>query len=288
MTRQTLIGLILNYRDAERTHRCVTSVLADGAAGVVIWDNSEDGGVSAEALRLRWQADPRVAIELSTHNLGFAAGVNRGIDTILERWPKAWVMLINNDAVLSTGALQALSQALLSHPEAVIAYPRVDHNGKVIGTIYYQRHFAILSFGRPWPGSFPFPSGCALLIAPERVSMPLFDEDFFMYGEDAMLGWRLGAKRMVHVPQVLVHHEGNASSRNGSAFYEQQIAAGHWRLAKKLARTRAEVFLLLGCRFISLSARALWRALRFRNFIPLRALIQGWRQALAQEKRHDH
>jgi GT2 family glycosyltransferase len=95
-----IVGLTLNYRDAERTSRCIASLLADGAAAVLVWDNSEDDGVSARELDQRWAREPRVIVELSARNLGFAAGVNRGIEAILARWPQAWVMLLNNDAVL--------------------------------------------------------------------------------------------------------------------------------------------------------------------------------------------
>ncbi|MGQ9485101.1 MAG: glycosyltransferase [Desulfosoma sp.] len=107
-----IIGLTLNYRDANRTSRCVASLLADGATAVLVWDNSEDGSVSAEELHRRWAHDPRVVVQVSERNLGFAAGVNRGIEAILARWRQAWVMLINNDAVLYRGALSALTGAL--------------------------------------------------------------------------------------------------------------------------------------------------------------------------------
>jgi GT2 family glycosyltransferase len=246
---------------------------------VLVWDNSEDHGVSARELRQRWAREPRVMVEVSARNLGFAAGVNRGIEAILARWPQAWVMLLNNDAVLQRGALSTLASALNDQKRAVIAYPRVDHDGQVIGTVYYQRWFALLRFDRPWPGSFPYPSGSALLIAPERTELPLFDDDFFMYGEDVMLGWRLGAARMVHVPQVLVWHEGSASSRNGSVFYELHVAAGHWRLAHKLANNPADAALLLAGRCISLSARALIRAVRSRSLVPVLAFFKGLRLA---------
>ncbi len=276
LTDRHFIGLTLNYRDAERTSRCIASLLADGAAAVLVWDNSEDGGASAHELRHRWRQEPRAVVEISARNLGFAAGVNRGIEAILARWPDAWVMLINNDATLLTGALAMLSDALRLHPHAVIAYPRVDQGGKIIGTLFYQRWFGLLRFDRPWPGSFPYPSGSALMVAPERIELPLFDEDFFMYGEDVMLGWRLGAARMAHVPQVLVWHEGSAASRIGSEFYEIQVAAGHWRLARKLAYNRIDYAFLMAGRCVALSARAVLRAWRFRSATPLVALFKSF------------
>lgn len=274
-----IIGLTLNFRDPARTETCVKSLLDDGAEHVLVWDNSDDAGCSAQALQARLAGESRVTVEISPANLGFAAGVNRGIEAILARWPQTWVMLINNDAVLRPGALVALADALREQPGAVVAYPRVDHGGQVTGTVYYQRVFALLRFDRPLPGSFPSPPGSALLIAPERIDLPLFDEDFFMYGEDVMLGWRLGAARMAHVPQVLAWHEGSASSRNGSEFYEIRTAAGHWLLGRKLAHSPVDAGLLAAGRFFGLGARALVRALRLRSLMPLRACAEGWRLA---------
>lgn len=275
-----IIGLTLNYRDAERTSRCIVSLLADGAAAVLVWDNSEDNDTYAENLRQRWQAEPRVVIAGEGCNLGFAAGVNRGIELVLQRWPQSWIMLLNNDAIVQSGTLEALRRALEDRPQAVIAYPSVSHNRRIIGTMYYHRYFALLSFDKRWPGSFPYPSGSALLVAPERDNLPLFDEDFFMYGEDVMLGWRLSQERMVHVPQILISHEGSATSKNGSPFYELQTVTSHWLLAKKLATNPFETLFYFSGRLVGLGGRALIRAWRNRSFSPILAFLQGLQTAL--------
>ncbi|MDY0330917.1 MAG: glycosyltransferase [Thiomonas sp.] len=275
---KTIVGLTLNYRDAARTTRCVQSLLDNGANAVLVWDNSEDNGVSATALDQHWADTKQVHIESSPCNLGFSAGVNRGIEAILARYPAAWIMLLNNDATLRAEALSRLRQCL-ENPQVVIAYPRIDQVGHTTGTVFYQRHLALLRFDRPLPGSFPSPSGCALMIAPERIELPLFDEDFFMYGEDVMLGWRLGSQRMAHIPQVLVDHEGSASSGVGSEFYETRLVAGHWLLARKLARNPFDRAMLTIGRGLSLPARALVRSLRYRSLLPFHALWQGWRLA---------
>lgn len=280
---QPVIGLTLNYRDAIRTSRCLASLLENGVQKVLIWDNSEDDGVSAKELRQLWAGDLRVGIIVSPRNLGFAVGVNRGLDTILRRRPDACIILINNDAVLRTGGLSRLVEVLNQNPQAVIAYPRINHGGREIGTAFYQRHFALLSFDKAMPGSFAYPSGCAMLIAPERAEIPLFDEDFFMYGEDWMLGWRLGAQRMAYVPEVLVDHEGSATSSLGSEFYETRLVTGHWLLGRKLARNRADRILLTLGRTLSLTARALVRSWRYRCTLPMRALWRGWKLATGDD-----
>ncbi|MBC7216477.1 MAG: hypothetical protein H5U28_14970 [Burkholderiaceae bacterium] len=273
-----IIGLTLHYRHAALTDRCVRSLLADGADAVLVWDNTSDGGESAKGITVCQEQPERIALEISPANIGFAAGVNRGIAAILARWPQAWVFLLNNDAEVLSGAVSTLSEALAAHSSAVVAFPLIDQGDRFSGATYYQRHFGLLS-SRPLPASVMHPSGCALLIAPERIELPLFDEDFFMYGEDVMLGARLGPQRMVHVPEVLVRHAGNAGSGQGSAFYEERMVAAHWLLARKLAKSRLELGLYLLGRALALPARALLRALRQRSLVPLTALRRGWRLA---------
>ncbi len=280
MTLTPIIGLTLNYRDAARTDRCVRSLLDDGVAHVLVWDNSEDEGVSAHALRelLGGEGKDRVTIEISPTNLGFAAGVNHSLTWIAVRFPGSWALLINNDAVLLPGGLSALCQALSKTPAAVIAYPTIDHSGRLISTAYYQRHLGLITT-KSLPGSIPYASGCCLLIAPERIPAPLFEEDFFMYGEDVELGYRLGMQRMVQVPSVWVRHEGSASSGMGSPFYEARMVAGHWLLAHKLAKNRFDLGLLYLGRVIALMLRACVRAWRYRSSMPLKAYPEGWRIA---------
>lgn len=278
MIRHPIIGLTLHYRHAALTERCVRSLLADGADAVLVWDNTGDEGESAKGITMCQERPDRVALEVSPTNLGFAAGVNRGIEAILARWPQAWIFLLNNDAEVLPGAIDKLRQALEAKPDAAVAYPGMQQGSVIFGETFYQRHFGLFT-KKQLPGSIRYPSGCALMIAPERIELPLFDEDFFMYGEDVMLGARLGPQRMVHVPRVLVRHAGNAGSGQGSAFYEERMVAAHWLLARKLATNRLELGLFLLGRAISLPARALLRALRQRSLVPLTALWRGWRLA---------
>lgn len=276
---QRVVGLTLNYRDARRTVRCVRSLLADGAAHVLVWDNSDDAGASA-AQTAALLPDARVSVIVAVANLGFAAGVNRALAWLGAHHPGARVMLLNNDAELSSGALAALGAALDATPEAVLAYPRIRQAHGSTGTVYYQPQLALLT-RRRWPLSVPHASGCALLLDPSRLPTPLFDEAFFMYGEDAELGMRLaaGGRVMAHVADELVRHDGSASSGAGSTFYEARMVAAHCILARRVARSRLAYGWLMGMRALVLPARAALRASRQRSLRPLRALREGWRLA---------
>jgi N-acetylglucosaminyl-diphospho-decaprenol L-rhamnosyltransferase len=275
-----IIGLTLNFRDAVRTQRCIDSLLSNGAEHVVVWDNSDDEGFSARNLAKQWLENDEITLLVSPANLGFAAAVNRGIDWIKVHFGEVWVALINNDAEFLPGSLGLLSEALVDRPEVILACPDIDNGGRITGPTYYQRLFGILS-SKKMPGSAPHASGCAMLIAVNRIKQPLFDESFFMYGEDAELGWRMArsGKAFTHVQHVLVRHDGSASSGMGSEFYESRMIAAHILLARKLATSKWDYVALLLGRLIVLPSRAIVRAWRYRSARPLRALILGWRLA---------
>lgn len=277
MDELPIIGLTLNYRDASRTAKCVRSLQADGIAHVFVWDNSADGGASAGVLSAALADNSGTQIVVSDANLGFAAGVNRGLAAIAEAFPSSPALLINNDALLMTGALPILRSALIENQQAHVVYPDVDHGGWVRGSVYYQRLTGMISDHRV-PGSFAFPSGCCLLVNLPLSGAAIFDQDFFMYGEDIALGARLGRDptTMHHVPQKLVLHEGSASSGMATPFYESHMTAAHLLLARKLANGNADYGLLLLGRVAFLPTRALVRALRYRSLAPVRALREGW------------
>jgi GT2 family glycosyltransferase len=274
-----VIGILLNYRDARRSEACVRSLLEDGAAGVLVWDNSADEAVSARELKRRLVGEERVSVHVSPQNVGFAVGVNLAIERCLREHPGVWVLIINNDAVLYDGALDALCRALQERPSALLAAPRIRQHDGVSGVVYHHRLSGFL-FQHPKPGCSNHPSGCCLLFAPQRARLPLFDEDFFMYGEDCALGLRYrGGLEIVYLPEVLVRHDGTASSGLGSRFYEERMVAAHLILAGKLSDNPLARILYRVMRVLVLCARAARRSLRFRSWVPIQAL--GWGARLA-------
>lgn len=282
MNGNTIVGLILHYRDATRTSACLRSLFDEGITHVLVWDNSEDGGASIAELKRSMGGDRRYRTTEAGRNLGFAAGVNRGLEILGAEFPGSSVLLINNDAILLPGALGVLGEVLESSPNAVILYPDVDHGGWVRGSVFYHRLTGLITDCH-LPGSFPYASGCCLLVNLAMTGTTLFDEDFFMYGEDIELGARLSQRSgaMVHVQKLLVQHEGSASSRMGSLFYETRVVAAQWILASKLSKGGGDRLLVMVLHSVWLGVRGLVRSLRFRSQTPLRALREGKR--IAQE-----
>jgi len=274
-------ALTLNYRDPDRTTTCVRNLLVEGAHHVLVWDNSDDGGLSVLALTQRFINEARVSVVDAKANLGFSAGVNRGLEWLHEKYPTHVVVLLNNDASLEPGALHALQQALCSVPGALVAFPDIDHGGWIRGKVYYHRLTGLIS-DAALPGSFLYASGCCLAFAPHVCSSKVFDEDFFMYGEDWALGWRLAQQHpgsLLHVPRLLVRHEGSASSKMGSPFYESRVVAAHLIIARKLSRSTIDGLLVKFLHGTWLAVRAFVRSIRRGSMVPLGALLEGRRIA---------
>jgi N-acetylglucosaminyl-diphospho-decaprenol L-rhamnosyltransferase len=282
-------GLLLNYRDASRSIACIQSLLNEGIECVVVWDNSADGGSSAQAICETYAQDERIRIHISHENLGFAAGVNRGLKLCAAQPNVTDVLLINNDAVLLKGALLACKDAANDHPKAALMSMDVEHAGQRQGPMYYQR-WCGLQFKRPAWGAFAYASGSCLWVALENAPSPLFDEDFFMYGEDCELGWRLRDRRdaWIHLPHCFVKHEGSAASGLGSPFYESRMVAAHILLARKLAGNPWQRLLFYVLRIPALLARASLRSLRYRSLAPWRALGEGIRLSSTPQLAGDH
>lgn len=269
-----LQALVIEYRSPHRTVACVNALLAQGVPVVQVVDNSADNGATLALLVDAFADDARVCILDAGANLGFSAGVNLGLrHRVSDR-----VLLINNDALPSAGVISALEAALDSAQDVCIAFPSLMHAGRPLRRVHYHRWFALLT-SRRWFGTFEVPRGCCMLVALDRVPVtPLFDEQFFMYGEEIALGWHLhqhGA-RVCHVGAVWVDHEGSATAMRGSPFYEERTALAHILLSTVLVERGSEQRALALVRFSMLVLRALARSIRQRSLLPLRALGRAW------------
>lgn len=277
-----ICAIVLNYRNAKRTEACLCSLVAQGLDAVLVVDNSDDEHASYElaAMMERQKTLMDCAIRLLNpkENLGFARGVNLALNDDAALHCDA-ALLINNDAIATPGMVASLTAALTNSGSAMVAPTVVDAAGKLQPMLWYQRYFGLLTT-RWWPGSFPYLSGCCLLVSREMLKDGrLFDEDFFMYGEDTLLGWRLArAGTPAFLPyDTFVSHDGAGSSRRGQMFYEYHMARAHILLATKTWRYPVEIPLLLASKSCVLCMRALWRSARFGNMVPLKAFFMAWR-----------
>jgi GT2 family glycosyltransferase len=268
-------AITIHFRNPGLTAACIDSLLVDGWAPILVWDNSADDGVTLRTLEARYASDARVQWGHNASNLGFGKGMNAALAKLGGCGYAGPVLLINNDARVEPGMYAALHQPLPMSLVPTLVAPRIVQDGHEQGWLHYQPWLALVT-RRPLPGSFAYLSGCCLLVHRSNNAQPLFDEDFFMYGEDVELSWRWSRQggKLVLLDDVWLQHAGSASSGRASDAYERFIVRSHWLLAEKLATGAPARTFLRALRVPSLLARATLRALRYRSIVPLRAVLQ--------------
>lgn len=208
--RSHLPGLLDSLAHSDDTPLDVRIVLVDNA--------STDG--SGAYVRERY---PMVDCVRLASNRGFTGGNNFGYAHVRRQYPQArYLVLLNVDTIVESGWLRPLVERLEADRSigatqaTLVLHPRTDR----INTIGNRSHFLgfgmMGGYGEPREAApeavsdIDFPSGAAVMLRMDALNdVGLFDEAFFMYLEDADLGWKLrqGGYRVVHVPSSVVQHK---------------------------------------------------------------------------------
>lgn len=285
-------AVIVNHDAGEALLACVASLRAEEVSEVVVVDNASTDG-SAGALAA---ADPGARIVRPGRNLGYGAGVNRG----LAAGGEALVMVCNPDVVVHEGAVAALAEALEGDDRTAVVGPCILETD---GTRYPSaRRFpswvdaaghALLGIVRPdnpftsryrmtdldtaRPTAVDWVSGACFLARRSALeAVGGFDERYFMYLEDTDLCWRLARAGFVvrYVPQATVSHlRGHSTARRP---YRMLVA--HHRSALRFAATSTR-----GWRRAGLPVVAVVLGLRLVVATVLRAVSGGRRPARGGE-----
>lgn len=281
----TVCAIILDYFGSSKTIACLTSLFDQGLDAVMIVDNAGERQANIqlqEALTEFRKRELSFTIYqiVNQHNLGFAKGVNDALRWLEKNHPHRYYLLINNDAEATPGMLPELLKFMHEHDRTALTAPMIDIRQKQIAYSWYQR-FTGLMFSHHMIGTFPYLTGCCLLVNRRIIGNGLFDEDFFMYGEDVELCWRLQLSGWgtACVSQAIVRHEGAGSSHQGGYLYEYHIVRGHILLGRKIARHQWEILFHYCGRLLTLSARAIVRAIRYRSLVPITASISALRKS---------
>jgi len=210
---------IVHASGPELTLACLESLAEEhgrrASVEVVVLDNASDDGFVA-AVRERF---PAVRMIEQRRRAGFGENHN----TIIRATDSRYVFVLNPDTRVPAGTIDTLVDYLDVHPEAALAGPlirgfdgRQQFSALRLMSIPVQLAWA-LSLGQVGTitshGETPKPvgavSGCAFLIRRDVFERAgLFDEEFFMYCEEADIARRLerlGLERH-YVPTVAVLH----------------------------------------------------------------------------------
>ena len=220
--------IIVSYNVADRLADCLASLPRD--ADITVVDNaSTDASVDLVRRQFPW-----VRLIAQAENLGFSQAVNRGVAASCG----GILLILNPDAELPSGGLDALRGALLARPESWALGPRqVDAEGhlqlswgwrpSLAGELWRRTLQRRLDRGQHGVGRWldrrmascqpvAWMAGSCLLVwrwAFERVGG--FDERYFLYFEDIDFCLRLRAAggSVLYEPAVTVlHHRGQSAA----------------------------------------------------------------------------
>jgi GT2 family glycosyltransferase len=218
--------VIVNWNEREILAECLRSLAAqsDRDFETIVVDNGSTDG-SIEMVRREF---PAVRLVETGENLGFAEGVNRGIEVA----KGAWIATLNNDAVADPAWIAELLEVARSAPprlgmiQSRVVFKKTPHRTNSTGVLLYDNGNASdRDFDAPVRPDdrreevFCPTAGAALyrrtMLEEVRLPSGVFDRTFFMYFEDVDLGWRcrLGGWSEVYAPDALVLHEYQASSK---------------------------------------------------------------------------
>ena len=220
--------VIVSYNVRRYVEQCLDSVrkASEGLdAEVFVVDNaSSDDTVEVIPRRYPW-----VRFIANADNLGFARANNIAIRQAVGEY----VLLLNPDTIVARETLRQAVDFMDGHPKAGGAGVRM-HNAD--GTLAPESRRAIptpwvsclkmLGFTRRYymshlswdePGRIEVISGAFCLLRRKALDeIGLLDEDFFMYGEDIDLSFRLlkGGWENWYLPLDIIHFKGESTQKS--------------------------------------------------------------------------
>ncbi|MGV3707478.1 MAG: glycosyltransferase family 2 protein [Gemmatimonas sp.] len=238
--RATII--IVNWKVRELLRACLQSVYEQQRGNetdyeVIVVDNASDDG-SVEMVQAEF---PRVRMMANSHNIGFGRANNQAYREARGRH----IVLLNPDTVVLDGAIDQMVEYLERHPDVGALGCRLLNSD---GTYQRWTAGAFPTLGRTARHAFfldllfrgnentrslylnkdvgvdldvDWVSGACMALRREALGRSaIFDEAFFMYGEDAELCERIhrGGWRVVYSPSMtVVHHHGKSMKQQQGA-----------------------------------------------------------------------
>lgn len=249
--------IIVNYNVKYYLDQCIRSVLRafeemNTPAEIIVVDNhSADGSVDYLEQCYPQKLFPMVRFVRSAHNLGFARANNIAI----RQSRGEYVLLLNPDTIVGEDALKASVDFMDVHEDAGAVGVRMlgaqgrrameSRRGlptpmvsffKMLGFCNRWPHHRL--FGKyymgylPWdePSQIEVVSGAYCMLRRKALDeVGLLDEDFFMYGEDIDLSYRVlkGGYHNYYLPVDILHYKGESTQKSSfryvHVFYEAML-----------------------------------------------------------------
>ncbi len=261
--------IIVNYNVKHFLEQCLHSVfkaIQDIDAEVFVVDNNSVDG-SPQMVKKKF---PDVKLIVNKENHGFSRANNQGI----KKASGEYILLLNPDTVVEEDSFSKIIEYTDRHPDVGgLGVKMIDGKGNFLPeskrglptpeVAFYK----IFSLSRLFPKSKRFGkyhlsyldknkihevdilSGAFMWLRKEALDKTgLLDEDFFMYGEDIDLSYRIqqAGYKNVYFPETTIIHYKGESTKKGSInyvriFYKAMIIFAQKHFTQKRARLYANL-----------------------------------------------
>ncbi len=238
--------IILGFNQVDYTRQCIESIQAVTRQRIelILVDN---GSSDKTAEYFRSVSGAKVVI--NAENLGVSRGWNQG----LRRAEGDYLLIFNNDTLVTPGWLENMVRLAECHPDIGLVGPRsnVISGPQLIENVPYKNRPELEEFARQWRSShdlsaweFNRVTGFCMLI-PRRVfsKVGFFDERFGkgnFEDDDYCVRARQYGYRLMVADDSFVHHYGSLSFRsNDSVDFNTQMAKNQVLFQQKWSRGKA-------------------------------------------------
>lgn len=241
LKKNTLAIVIANYEGLKDTVACLDSINKSTIKDffvVLVDDCSTTDAITEDFIK---ECEEKYFFDIVgvmlEENLGFAGANNAGINKAMEYDP-SYIMLLNNDTLISEDALEILISRMNISSMTVLA-PKIlcmdddsviwSAGGMMDEELKIAKNIGYLQSD---DGSYDqenmcfFVSFCCAVIPVEafRSEVGMLSEDYYMYGEDVDYSIRLrqAGYKLLYIPEVSILHKGGAtgvSSGSHSLYY---------------------------------------------------------------------
>ena len=223
--------VIVSWNTAQLLENCLASILANPPTSPLeIW--VVDNASTDESPRMVREKFPHVHLIENKENVGFARANNQAI----QRCTGKYVLLLNPDTLVSSGALQTLIDFFDKHPEAgavgakilnrdgslqISSHPRPTLSRELWRLFHLDSLSPYSAYAwTKWESSHPQEvdvlMGACLLLRKEVLDRVGFlDEDYFIYSEEVDMCYRIqrAGWHLYWVPEAEVIHFGGQSTQ---------------------------------------------------------------------------
>jgi GT2 family glycosyltransferase len=248
---------------------------------IFVVDNASTDG-SVEAIRREF---PDVTVIANSDNRGFARANNQALR--LTRGED--ILLLNPDTEIQAGALATMRQALRTLPHAAVIGPkilrpdgrldlacrrsfpspgvalaRLSGLSRIFPNVRWLARYNLTFTDPDQPGQFDSGTAAAMLIERQAFAdIGFFDEDFYMYGDDLDLCFRLKARGRLfyYVPTAVVLHIKGGTTRQRPKPMLREFHKSMWLFYRKHYAHGWGILL----------APAVWAGIRLRH-----RFVLGW------------